>query len=93
MLRSATIVLTILLALESFGLSAGAFARDGGYGAGGGAVGVRGDSFGGGLGGAPADGHDDYGNHTSGLGELRGCRGSDVWGHWGAYYGPMIPMI
>jgi hypothetical protein len=17
----------------------------------------------------------------------------DVWGHWGAYYGPMIPMI
>jgi hypothetical protein len=91
-LRSATIVLAILLALGSFGLSASAFARDGGYRAGGAGVVVRGDSFGGGLSGTPDDGYDD-GNHTSGLGELRGCRGRDVWGHWGAYYGPMIPMI
>jgi hypothetical protein len=23
---------------------------------------------------------------------FRGYGGRDVWGHWGAYYGPMIPM-
>jgi hypothetical protein len=93
MLRSATLVLAILLALGSFGLSTGAFARDGGYRAGGAGLGARGDNFGGSLSGTPGDGYDDYGNHTSGLGELRGCRGRDVWGQWGAYYGPMIPMI
>jgi hypothetical protein len=93
MLRSATIVLAILLALGSFGPSASAFARDGGYRAVGAGVGVRGDSFGGGLSGTPGDGYKDYGNHTSALGELRGCRDRNVWGHWGAYYGPMIPMI
>jgi hypothetical protein len=93
MLRSATLVLAILIALGSFGLSASAFASDGGYRAVGAGVGVRGDNFGVALGGTPGDGHDDTGNHTSGLGELRGCRGRDIWGHWGAYYGPMIPMI
>jgi hypothetical protein len=25
-------------------------------------------------------------------GEFRGYHGRDAWGHWGAYYGPMIPM-
>jgi hypothetical protein len=20
-----------------------------------------------------------------------GCEGHDVWGHWGTYYGPMVP--
>jgi hypothetical protein len=91
MLRSATIVLAILLALGSFGLSASAFARDGGYGAG---IGVRGDNFGGGLGGASGDGYGGNGNRASGLrGEFRSSRGRDVWGRWGAYYGPMIPMI
>jgi hypothetical protein len=93
MLRNATIVLAVLVALGSFDLSASAFARDGGYRAEDAGTGVRGDNSGGGLGGTPAGGHDDYGNHTSGLGELRGCRGHDVWGHGGAYYGPMIPMI
>jgi hypothetical protein len=24
---------------------------------------------------------------------LRGYGNRDVWGHWGAYYGPMIPAI
>jgi hypothetical protein len=24
---------------------------------------------------------------------LRGCENRDVWGHWGAYYGPMVPAI
>jgi hypothetical protein len=90
MFRSATVVLAILLVLGSSGLSAGAFARDRGYGAGTGGVGFRGNNFDGGFGGAPGD---DYnGNLTSGLrGEFRGHRGRDVWGHWGAYYGPMIP--
>jgi hypothetical protein len=26
-------------------------------------------------------------------GGFRGYGGRDVWGHWGAYYGPMIPPI
>jgi hypothetical protein len=80
MLRNAPIVLAVLLVLGSSGVSTGAFARDGGYGAG------R-------LRGAPADGYDGYGNRANGLrGEFRGYHGRDVWGHWGAYYGPMIPM-
>jgi len=40
--------------------------------------------------------HDDdfRGNHLGGVfGGTRGDRygDRDVWGHWGAYYGPMIP--
>jgi hypothetical protein len=46
------------------------------------------------VGGAPGDGYDDYGNRADGLrGEFRSYRSRDVWGHWGAYYGPVIPMI
>jgi hypothetical protein len=94
MSRSAAIVLAILLALGSFGFSASAFARDGGYRTGGAGVGVRSDNFGGGLGDAPGDGYGNYGNRISGLrGEFREYRSRDVWGHWGAYYGPMIPTI
>jgi hypothetical protein len=26
-------------------------------------------------------------------GGLRGIGNRDVWGHWGTYYGPMIPAI
>jgi hypothetical protein len=37
----------------------------------------RGDHFSSGFGGAPGDG---YG-------------GGDVWGHWGTYYGPMVPTL
>jgi hypothetical protein len=80
MLRGATLVLAMLLALGSFGLSASAYAGDGGYRAGGAGAGVRGDNFGGGFAGGLRD-------------ESRSYRGRDVWGHWGAYYGPMIPMI
>jgi hypothetical protein len=94
MLRSTTLVLAILVALGSSGLSTSAFARDGGYRAGGAGAGVRSDNFGGGLGGTSGDGYDDYGSRASGLrGEFRGYAGRDVWGHWGAYYGPVIPMI
>jgi hypothetical protein len=88
MLRSAAIALAILLALGSFAPSASAFARDGA------GPGVRGNNFRGSLDVNPGDGHDDYGNRASGLrGEFRSYRDRDVWGHWGAYYGPMVPMI
>ncbi len=43
--------------------------------------GFRGNHFGGGFAGTPGD---------SGSREYRG---RDVWGHWGTYYGPMIPNI
>jgi hypothetical protein len=26
-------------------------------------------------------------------GRFRGYEGHDVWGHWGTYYGPMLPSI
>jgi hypothetical protein len=26
-------------------------------------------------------------------GQFRGSEGHDVWGHWGSYYGPMLPSI
>ena len=92
MLRNAIVVLAIVLVLGSSGLSTSAFARGGGYGRGGGSVGFRGNHFGGGFGGTPSDGYGGYGNRASVLrGGLRGYAGRDVWGHWGAYYGPMIP--
>ena len=35
-----------------------------------------------------------YGNRGSSLRDgFRRYGGRDVWGHWGAYYGPMIPTI
>jgi hypothetical protein len=94
MLRNATVVLAIVLVLGSSGLSTSAFARGGAYGDGGGGDSFRGDHFGGGLGVTPGDGYDGYGNRASGLrGGFRGYGGRDGWGHWGAYYGPMIPHI
>jgi hypothetical protein len=88
MLRNATVVLAILLALGSSGLSASAFARGGGYGG----NGFRGNHFGGGLDVTPGNGYDGYRNRANDLrGGFHGDR--DVWGHWGAYYGPMIPTI
>jgi hypothetical protein len=50
--------------------------------------GIRGNHFG------PGDGYGVHGNRVSGLhGGSREHGGRDVWGHWGAYYGPMIPTI
>jgi hypothetical protein len=87
MLRSATVVLAILVVLGSSGLSAGAFAGDGGYD---GAAGPRGNNPGSSFRGPPGGGYD--GNRANGSrGEFRGYGSRDVWGHWGAYYGPMIP--
>ena len=87
MLRNAMVVLATVLFLGSSGLSTSAFAR------GGGGDGFRGNHFSGGFGGAPGDGYGGYGNRAGGLrGRFGGYGGRDVWGHWGAYYGPMIPM-
>jgi hypothetical protein len=36
------------------------------------------------------------GVHYIDIGEedgFRGYEGHDVWGHWGTYYGPMVPSI
>jgi hypothetical protein len=52
----------------------------------------RGNQSGGDFGGTPGDSYGGYGNRASGLhGGSRGYGGRDVWGHWGTYYGPMIP--
>ena len=34
--------------------------------------------------------HPKYGNPNGNFG---GYGNRDVWGHWGAYYGPMIPSV
>ena len=92
MLRNTIVVLATVLVLGSPGLSISAFARSGGYDRGGGGDGFRGNHFGSGFGGTASDGYGGYGNRVSGLHSgSRGYVGRDVWGHWGAYYGPMIP--
>ena len=93
MSRSAIVVLAIVLVLGSSGFSTSAFARGGGDGGGGGEGEVfRGNHFGDGYAVTPGESYGGYSNHASGSrGGFRG--GRDVWGHWGAYYGPMIPMI
>jgi hypothetical protein len=69
--------LVIALALGSSALCTSAFARGGG-GLGGGHV-ARG-------------GYGGYGGRVNSLhGGSNGYGRGDVWGHWGAYYGPMIP--
>jgi hypothetical protein len=88
MSRNAIAVLAIVLVVGSSGLATSAFAR------GGGGDGFRGHHLSGGFGGARGDGYGSYGNRGNGLrGGFRGYGGRDVWGHWGAYYGPMIPAI
>jgi len=91
MLRNSKVVLAIVFILGSSGLSTSAFAGGGQVGGG---DGIRDHHLGGSFGGAPGDGYGGYGSRTSGLrGGLGGYGGRDVWGHWGAYYGPMIPPI
>jgi hypothetical protein len=81
MSRNAIVVLAIVLVIGSSGLSTSAFAR----GDNGGGDGFRGNRLSG-------DGYGGYGNRASGLhAKFRGYEGRDIWGHWGAYYGPMIP--
>jgi hypothetical protein len=85
------VVLAIALALGSSALSTSAFARDGRGAFGGRAFG--GNHFGGCFdGGRMAGGCGDYGERVDGLhgGSDQGYGRSDVWGHWGGYYGPMV---
>jgi hypothetical protein len=88
MLRNAIAVLAIVLVLGSSGLSTSAFARGAGYV--GGDV-FRGNHFSGGFGGTPGNDHGGYGRASGLRGGLGAYGGCDVWGHWGTYYGPMIP--
>ena len=93
MLRKIMVVIAIVL-LGSSGLSTGAFARSGGHGGGGGGDSVRGNHLRDGFGGIRADSFGVYDNSTGGSHNgLLGHVNRDVWGHWGAYYGPMIPAI
>ncbi|MEA2982852.1 MAG: hypothetical protein QOF09_4675 [Alphaproteobacteria bacterium] len=93
MLRKIMVVIAIVL-LGSSGLSTGAFARSGGHGGGGGGDSVRANHLRGGFGGIRADSFGVYDNSTGGSHNgLLGHGNRDVWGHWGAYYGPMIPAI
>jgi hypothetical protein len=87
MLRNAIVVLATVLVIGNSGLSTSAFAH-GGEG-----DGFRANHFGGGVGGTPRGGYGVYGNRASSLHSgFPGYGDRDVWGHWGAYYGPMIPM-
>jgi hypothetical protein len=94
MLRNGTVVLAVLLVLGSSG---SAVARDGSYNGRSAGDGFRDDHFGGGLAGSwNISGNDSrrHANRVSGSGGgFRGDGGSDVWGHWGAYYGPMVSTI
>jgi hypothetical protein len=93
MLRKIMVVIAIVL-LGSSGLSTGAFARSGGHGGGGGGDSVRANHLRDGFGGIRADSFGVYDNSTGGSHNgLLGHGNRDVWGHWGAYYGPMIPAI
>jgi hypothetical protein len=96
MSRNATSVLAILLVLGSSGLSASAHAS-GGYGSGRGGDGFRDNHLSGGLPGfrkLSSNGDLGHANRANGSGGgFRGYGGRDVWGHWDAYYGPMVPTI
>jgi hypothetical protein len=93
MLRKTMVVVAIVL-LGSSGLSTSTFARSGGHGGGGRGDSFRGNHLRGGFGGIRGDSFGGYRNGTGGLHNgLRGYGNRDVWGRWGAYYGPMIPAI
>src|SRR5258705_11242898 len=97
MLRKTMVVLAVAVVLGGSALSSSAFARGGGYGGGSnlGGRGFRGDHFAGafGDGRTVGNGYGGYSGRVSGLrGGFHGYRRGDVWGHWGAYYGPMISV-
>ena len=89
-MRSAAVVLAAFLVLGS-GLSVGASAR-GAYGGGG--HGFRGNHSSSRPRDISRDGYGGDGNDARGFrGGFRGDGGRDVWGHRGAYYGPMVSTI
>src|ERR1700750_1106542 len=93
-MRKAIVVLAIVLVLGSYGLSTSAFARSGGHGGGGTGDSFRGNHFRGAFGGISGGVFGVYGSRTGGLRNgFRDHESRDVWGHWGTYYGPMIPAL
>jgi hypothetical protein len=89
MLRLTTAVLALSLVLGVPSFSSNAFARDGG-------VDPRGNVFRDSQH-VPLQGGRNFKDKNSSFGDIHGLhgrvrvnRGRDVWGHWGAYYGPMI---
>jgi hypothetical protein len=95
-MRKTTVFLAVALVLGSSALFSSAFAR-GGYGGGSDLLGggFRGNHFAGafGDGRTVGDGNGGYGGRVSGLRDrFHGYRHGDPWGHWGAYYGPMISI-
>jgi hypothetical protein len=77
MLRKPLVVLAVALVLGTSGLSTSAFAR--------------GNHAGEGFGDTHSHRHAAYDNRTSSLRDgFRGYEDRDMWGHWGAYYGPML---
>ena len=91
MSRTATVVIAVLLVIGSSGISASAFARGGDHSGG---DHFRDSHFSSGFRDTSHDRYGGYGNRAGGLsGGFRGYGGRDVWGHWGAYYGPMIPTL
>ena len=95
MLHKTMVVLATTLVLGGSALSTSAFARDGGYGAGLGPDGFRGNHFAGAFkrGRTVGDGRGSHAGRVRGLrGGLHGDRRGDVWGHWGEYYGPMVSV-
>ena len=92
MTRKTMVVLAVALVFGSCVLSTSTFALGGGdsrYE--GGSLGSD-DPFAGGFGGRMAGGaYASYGGRASALhGGFHGSGRRDVWGHWGAYYGPMV---
>ena len=93
MLRATIVALTTTLVCGGSALSSNAFARDLGHGGD-----VAGSDFrfdlsaaAFGRGRTISKGYRGHGAHVSGL--RGGFNVRDVWGHWGAYYGPMVPTI
>jgi hypothetical protein len=94
-MRARMIIVLASAALAGSLLATDAQARgDGGHGGHGRDYGFRDNHFSGGSGDTPVDAYGGYGNRGSGSGgQFREYVGPDVWGHRGAYYGPMIPTI
>jgi hypothetical protein len=93
MLNKTMVVLAITLVLAGSALSSSASAGDDGYGGGLGRGGLRGNHFAGALkrDRTISDGRGSYGDRVGDMrGGLQRDRRGDVWGHWGAYYGPMV---
>ncbi|SDT49887.1 hypothetical protein SAMN05444158_6515 [Bradyrhizobium canariense] len=87
MLRNAAVVLAILLVFGVSGLPASAFTRGSGYGGCSESDGFRENHLSGCFRRTPREA---YGGYENRVGGFRSYGDHDMWGHWGAYYGPMI---